>query len=61
MTEWDKAYMNSRRPPRTMREAFGPYTDDTLHPMRDNRKTPAHEVALYLVAVVAAVVVAVLA
>lgn len=61
MTKWDKQYMNARRHPRTMTEAFGPYTDDTLHPMRDNRKTPAHEVALYLVSVVAVVVVAVLA
>lgn len=61
MTKWDKQYMNSRSYPRTMQQAFGPYTDDTLHPMRDNRKTPAHEVALYLVSVVAVVVVAVLA
>ena len=58
---WNKAYMNARRHPRTMREAFGPYTSDELHPMRDNRKTPAHEVVLYVVAVVAVVVVAVLA
>jgi hypothetical protein len=61
VNDWDKAYMNARRFPRSMTEAFGPHTDDTLHPMRDNRKTPAHEVALYLVAVVAVVVVAVLA
>jgi len=61
MTEWDKQYMNARRHPRTLQQAFGPYTDSTLHPMRDNRKVPAHEVALYLVAVVAVVVVAVLA
>jgi hypothetical protein len=53
MTEWDKLYMNARRHPRTMTEAFGPYTDDTLHPMPDQRKTPAHEVALYIVAVLA--------
>ena len=53
--------MNTRRYPRTMAEAFGPYTSNELHPMRDNRKTPAHEVALYLVAVVAVVVVVALA
>ena len=32
MTKWDKQYMNSRSYPRTMQQAFGPYTDDTLHP-----------------------------
>ncbi len=32
MNAWDKAYMNSRSYPRTMQQAFGPYTDDTLHP-----------------------------
>lgn len=34
-TDWDKAYMNARRHPRTMTEAFGPYTDNQLHPMPD--------------------------
>jgi hypothetical protein len=58
MNEWDKRYMNARRHPRSMTEAFGPYTDDTLHPMPDANKTPAHEIALYVVAVVAVVVVA---
>lgn len=29
--------MNTRRYPRTMQEAFGPYTDDRLHPMRERR------------------------
>lgn len=45
--------MNTRRYPRTMAEAFGPYTSNELHPMRDNRKVPAHEIALYAVAVLA--------
>lgn len=49
--------MNTRRHPRTMAEAFGPYTDNTLHPMRDTRKTPAHEIALYVVALAAVVAV----
>jgi hypothetical protein len=53
--------VNTRRYPRTLQEAFGPYTSREVHPMPEQRKTPAHEVALYLVAVVAVVVVAVLA
>lgn len=31
--------MNTRRYPRTMAEAFGPYTDHRLHPM-PNRQAP---------------------
>ena len=31
----------------------GSYTSNELHPMRDNRKVPAHEIALYAVAVLA--------
>lgn len=45
--------MNTRRYPRTMAEAFGPYTSNELQPMRDTRKVPAHEIALYAVAVLA--------
>ena len=48
--------MNTRRYPRTMQQAFGPYTTDELHPMRDTRKVPAHEVVLYIVAVIAVAV-----
>lgn len=33
MSSWDKAYMNARRHPRTMSEAFGPYTSRDLQPM----------------------------
>jgi hypothetical protein len=29
--------MNTRRYPRTMQQAFGPYTDDRLHPMPERR------------------------
>lgn len=29
--------MNTRRYPRTMVEAFGPYTDNRLHPMPESR------------------------
>ena len=29
--------MTTRRYFRTMQAAFGPYTDDRLHPMQDNR------------------------
>lgn len=49
--------MNTRRYPRTLQEAFGPYTSNELHPMRDTRKTPAHEIALYVVALAAVVAV----
>lgn len=45
--------MNTRRYPRTLQQAFGPYTSNDLQPMRDTRKVPAHEVALYVVAVLA--------
>lgn len=44
------------RAPRSMAEAFNPYADNTLHPMPDRRKVPAHEVALYIVAVIAVAV-----
>lgn len=29
--------MNTRRYPRTLQEAFGPYTPSTLHPMEEDR------------------------
>lgn len=29
--------MNTRRHPRTMQQAFGPYTDHRLHPMPEQR------------------------
>jgi len=37
MTEWDRAYMNARRHPRTLAEAFGPYTTNDIEPMREPR------------------------
>lgn len=32
--------MNTRRYPRSMAEAFGPYTDNALHPMREQKPSP---------------------
>lgn len=51
--------MNTRRYPRTMAEAFGPYTSNELHPMREPRARHAQDWILYAVAVVAVVVVGV--
>jgi len=48
------------RAPRTMAEAFNPHCDNRLQPMPDRRKTPAHEVALYIVSVLALAVLAAL-
>lgn len=45
--------MNTRRYPRTLQQAFGPYTDNTLHPMREPRTRHAQDWLLYAVAVVA--------
>ena len=46
--------MNARKYPRTMQQAFGPYTDDRLHPMPDPKRThEAADIALYIVAVLA--------
>ena len=56
MTEWDRAYMNARRYPRTMTEAFGPYTSSDLQPM-PQPPMPAHEKALYIVSAIALMVV----
>jgi hypothetical protein len=37
----DAMRMNTRRHPRSMQDAFGPYTDNRLQPMRDSfRWTP---------------------
>lgn len=52
--------MNTRRYPRTLQEAFGPYATGPIEPMPDRRKTPAHEVALYIVSVLALAVLAAL-
>jgi hypothetical protein len=41
--------MNARRHPRTMREAFGPYTSDDLHPMQRQRETSSKEIVWYIV------------
>lgn len=48
--------MNARRYPRSMAEAFGPHTDDVLHPMPEQpRKTAADRALLFLAAVTAAI------
>jgi hypothetical protein len=43
--------MNTRRHPRTMVQAFGPYTDHRLHPMPDPRGTPRERALGVLLAV----------
>ena len=49
--------MNTRRYPRTMSEAFGPYVDNRLEPMRDKPLEPVdrrhQDMALVIVAVAA--------
>lgn len=45
--------MNTRRYPRTLQQAFGPYTDNTLHPMPEPRARRRQDWVLYLVAVAA--------
>lgn len=47
--------MNTRRYPRTLQEAFGPYTDHNIQPMREPRGRHRQDWALYVVAVVALV------
>lgn len=50
--------MNTRRFPRSMAEAFGPYTDNRLHPMPEPKpKHDAADIALYIVAVIAILVI----
>ena len=44
--------MNARKYPRTLQQAFGPYTDNTLHPMPRQRETSSKEIALYIVALI---------
>ena len=50
---------NTRRHPRTLSEAFGPYTSSELHPMREPEHLPwtAGDFALvaFVIAVIAAV------
>jgi|DEB19_MinimDraft_2_1074335.scaffolds.fasta_scaffold98302_3 hypothetical protein len=43
--------MNTRQHPRTMQQAFGPYTSHDLQPMRQ-RETSSKEIAWYIVALV---------
>lgn len=44
--------MNTRRHPRTLVEAFGPYTSNTLHPMPDSRDySPRWWAAIALIAI----------
>jgi len=46
------------RAPRSMTEAFNPYTDNRLHPMPEPKpKHDAADLALYIVAVIAVLVV----
>lgn len=50
--------MNIRRYPRTMQQAFGPYTDNRLHPMPEPKRShEAADIALYIVALIALLVV----
>jgi hypothetical protein len=50
--------MNTRRYPRTLEEAFGPHT--SRHIDEPPRPIPAQDIALYIVAVLASVLLAVL-
>lgn len=45
--------MNTRRYPRTLQEAFGPYTSNDLQPMREPRGRHMQDWLLYIVALVA--------
>ena len=47
--------MNTRKYPRSMQSAFGPYTNNQLAPMRDERRV--QDTALYIVSAIALVVV----
>jgi len=47
--------MNTRRHPRSMQAAFGPYTDNRLHPMRDQEPMRLADKVLYIVSAVCAV------
>lgn len=55
-----KPAMNTRRYPRTMKEAFGPYTRDDLEPMHDKRADygTAWWLCMVLVCTASAVVIA---
>lgn len=45
--------MNTRRYPRTLQEAFGPYASGPVHPMPEPRRRFWQDVALYVVALIA--------
>ena len=45
------------RTPRTMKSAFGHHTNHYLHPMREPRRRMWQDVALYIVALLAVLVV----
>lgn len=52
--------VNARRYPRTMTEAFGPYTSNELHPMPEPRARRAQDLALYICSALALAVLAAL-
>lgn len=47
------SWPSPRRHPRTLQEAFGPYTSQDLVPMRESRRRAWQDWALWLVAVLA--------
>jgi hypothetical protein len=49
--------MNARKYPRTMQAAFGPYTDNRLHPMPEPRRRFHQDWTMYVVALLAVMVV----
>jgi hypothetical protein len=51
--------VNTRRYPRTLQEAFGPYASGPVHPMREPCRRYRQDWCLYAVAVVALVVIGV--
>ncbi len=50
-----KSYGTTRKHPRTMQEAFGPHTDDALHPLPEPRTWGAEDrIVTWLMIVLAA-------
>jgi hypothetical protein len=52
--------MNTRRYPRTLQEAFGPYTDDRIHEPAPDRRPLSLAQMIYIPALVAVIAWAIL-
>ena len=55
MTMFNSSYTG--RAPRSMKEAFNPYADNTLHPMKDERDYRLSDAAMILVGAIAIAVI----